>query len=147
VQYLVFVFGTLKKDFPNFYLNDGVKVSGCFQTVEQYPLYLVGDRYSPWMMDDAGSGEFVLGELYQVNDQQLNILDRLERVNKSDGYHRASIWITEIGENRRQKASAYLKDTEQLDPAKVQLGPLSEYSLVHAASYRHRPDKRLKREI
>ena len=58
---LVFVFGTLKQGFPNFATNKGARVAGDFMTVERYPLYLVGERYSPWLVDAAGKGERVVG--------------------------------------------------------------------------------------
>ncbi|WP_039841607.1 gamma-glutamylcyclotransferase [Vibrio owensii] len=49
----VFVYGTLKEGFPNFKSNNGTRYQGKFTTLETYPLYLVGDRYSPWLILDS----------------------------------------------------------------------------------------------
>lgn len=51
MSHLVFVFGTLKEGFPNFATNKGVRRGGDFVTASRYPLYLVGERCSPWLID------------------------------------------------------------------------------------------------
>src|SRR5688572_24027904 len=55
----VFVYGTLKEGFPNFGANTGTRVPGVFVTKERYPLYLVGERHSPWMINSPGEGKQV----------------------------------------------------------------------------------------
>ena len=54
MSHRVFVFGTLKEGFPNFATNRGRRIAGGFVTVQRYPLYLVGERFSPWLLDAAG---------------------------------------------------------------------------------------------
>ena len=61
---LVFVYGTLKEGFPNFHANKGARIPSVFFTVERFPLYLVGERCTPWMIDDPGQGERIAGELF-----------------------------------------------------------------------------------
>ncbi|WP_156486258.1 hypothetical protein [Marinomonas sp. TW1] len=46
----VFVFETLKEGFPNFNHNQGRRFRREFVTQKAFPLYLVGEGYSPWLM-------------------------------------------------------------------------------------------------
>jgi gamma-glutamylaminecyclotransferase len=137
---LVFVFGTLKQGFPNFGFNTGKRVAGDFVTQERYPMYLVGERHVPWMLDTPGIGHEVVGQVFEVDGPALVAMDALERVGEPDGYRRVLIGIRRrdaVSEIRQ--AFAYMKPAEQLDPMQVQVGPLAEYMLEHAATYRYRP--------
>ena len=62
----VFVYGTLKEGFPNFGTNTGTRIPGLFVTKERYPLYLVGQRHSPWMINTPGKGTQVIGQVFEV---------------------------------------------------------------------------------
>lgn len=132
----VFVFGTLKQGFPNFGVNKGVRVPGTFRTRERFPLYLVGDRHVPWMLDERGQGEQVTGEVYEVDDAALAAMDRLERVDEPDGYRRVSIWLE--GDGASMEAFAYLKFAPHLVRTEARLGPIDEYTMDHARLYRSR---------
>ena len=136
MAHLVFVFGTLKEGFPNFSVNKGVRVPGTYRTRERFPLYLVGERHVPWMLDARGQGEQVAGELYDVDDATLAAMDRLERVGEPDGYLRVAIEVT-AGASALQ-AFAYLKPASQLAPGMPRVGPLAEYTREHASLYRSR---------
>jgi gamma-glutamylaminecyclotransferase len=133
---LVFVFGTLKHGFPNFAINQGRRVGAAYRTVQPHPLYLMGTRHVPWMIDTPGSGEHVSGELYAVNAAALAAMDELEGVGLADGYHRKAMQVRSDAEV--MLAHVYMKHAEQLVQADVQLGPLAEYTLAHAALYRRR---------
>lgn len=144
---LVFVFGTLKQGFPNFATNRGRRVSeteaGRYRTQLRYPLYLVGPRHSPWLLDAPGQGAQVQGELYAVSAEVLADMDRLERVQAPDGYVRQRIVVEPVADDGSacglaREAFVYLKRAEQLDPAEIRLGPLAEYHAGHAALYRPR---------
>ena len=137
---LLFVFGTLKEGFPNFAANMGARVPGNFVTAARFPLYLVGERHSPWLINSPGQGEFVHGQVFEVSPQTLKALDRLERVDEPDGYERASIQVHLVDSNPVQSldAFAYLKHPRHLAEAKFTAGPLGEYTLVHASQYRKR---------
>ena len=137
MENLVFVFGTLKEGFPNFSTNRGIRVPGSFKTVTPYPLYLVGERHSPWLLDEPGAGNCVFGELYRVDLETLVAMDRLERVSEPDGYRRK---LLELEGDERQvlSAYAYLKQRQHLLPSEIKLGPLREYKNEHAALYRPR---------
>ncbi len=43
---VVFVYGTLKESFANVHVNAGRRVPGDFETVERFPLYVIGE-YRP----------------------------------------------------------------------------------------------------
>lgn len=145
---LVFVFGTLKQGFPNFATNRGRRVvdpaqAGRYRTQQRYPLYLVGPRHSPWLLDAPGQGTQVLGELYAVSAEVLADMDRLERVQEPDGYVRRLIVVEPVAADGCacgpvREAFVYLKRAEQLDPAEIRLGPLAEYLAAHAALYQPR---------
>jgi gamma-glutamylaminecyclotransferase len=137
---LVFVFGTLKHGFPNFGFNTGERVAGDFVTQERFPLYLIGERHVPWMIDTSGSGHEVVGQVFRVNALALAAMDALERVTEPDGYRRILIGIRRRDAvSQIRQAFAYMKPAEQLDPMQVQVGPIAEYTLEHAALYRNRP--------
>lgn len=140
---LVFVFGTLKEGFPNFATNKGTRVGGDFVTVERYPLFLVGDRFSPWLVDAAGEGEQVVGQVFEVDPSALDAMDVLERITEPDGYRRVSMKVMKVQPMGGEPAStldvhAYVKQRAHFGPADARRGPLREYTLEHAALYRSR---------
>ncbi|MBO9647979.1 MAG: gamma-glutamylcyclotransferase [Variovorax sp.] len=137
---LVFVFGTLKEGFPNFATNKGARVGGTFVTVERYPLYLVGERFTPWLVDAIGEGEQVVGQVFEVDEPALAAMDALERITEPDGYRRVMLEVEALGDAQRTTlgVQVYIKPREQLAPTEVRLGPLQEYTLEHAKLYRRR---------
>src|SRR5262245_57080429 len=140
MSHLVFVFGTLKQGFPNFRVNRGTRVPGEFVTAQRLPLYLVGERYSPWLIYAPGQGHHVAGQVFQVGNATLEQMDALERTSESDGYKRLSIEVIAQGalSGEHLLVFAYLKQPEQFNPANARLGPLAEYTLEHAALYQSR---------
>ncbi|MDM0034736.1 gamma-glutamylcyclotransferase family protein [Variovorax sp. J22P271] len=141
---LVFVFGTLKEGFPNFATNKGARVAGDFMTVERYPLYLVGERFSPWLIDAAGEGERVVGQVFEVDEATLAAMDELERIAEQDGYRRVMLDVEALADGRGtvRRVHAYVKPREQFTVADARLGPLQAYTREHAALYRRRQGSR-----
>ena len=137
---LVFVYGTLKEGFPNFHVNKGARIPGVFATIERFPLYLVGERSVPWMIDEPGQGERIAGELFEVDAAGLARMDALEGTAEPDGYRRRRIAVAPVaGEGAAAiDAWAYLKETRQLAGATPRAGPLAAYTPGHAAAYRPR---------
>ena len=137
---LIFVFGTLKEGFPNFGTNAGTRVPGKYETVNQYPLYLVGERHSPWMVNALGSGEHVIGQVFRVDINVLARMDALERVSEADGYERILIKVRPLGGNLLDESDvyAYVKHPRHLQGADIKDGPFAEYSLMQSALYRSR---------
>ena len=136
----VFVFGTLKAGFPNFVVNQGRRVGAVYRTVEPHPLYLMGPRHVPWMIDSPGSGERVAGEVYEVDAAALAAMDELEGVGRPDGYHRKTLQV-QADDGSIVLAQVYMKHAHQLVQADVQTDALAEYTLAHAALYRKRGEQ------
>jgi gamma-glutamylaminecyclotransferase len=136
----VFVFGTLKEGFPNFGTNTGTRVPGVYVTKERYPLYLVGERHSPWMVNTPGQGEHVVGQVFEVKPEVLDRMDILERVTEPDGYDRIQIKVRSQSAEPESEllVHAYLKHPRNLAGAEIMVGPFSEYTLEHAELYRKR---------
>jgi len=140
MKHLVFVFGTLKEGFPNFATNRGTRVPGVFITKERYPLYLVGERHSPWLIDSPGNGEQISGQVFEVDQATLDAMDKLERISEPDGYRRVVLAVEsgDVINSQSLDVNAYLKQARHLVASEIRLGPFSEYTLEHAALYRPR---------
>jgi gamma-glutamylaminecyclotransferase len=137
---LVFVYGTLKEGFPNFATNRGTRLPGTFITKERFPFYLVGERFSPWLINSPGQGQRVFGQVFEVNQFTLEAMDKLERITEPDGYRRVGLEVELSSEAPTSpvKAFAYLKQPKHFTPSEVRLGPIDEYTLEHATLYRPR---------
>ena len=138
ILHRVFVYGTLKEGFPNHARNAGTRLVGDYRTRERYPLLLVGERYSPWLVLDEGEGYRVSGQVFLVDDEALDALDRLERVTEVDGYRRLRIGVVARSSGDESEAFAYLKPAALLAHAAVREGPLHNYTLENALRYRRR---------
>jgi gamma-glutamylaminecyclotransferase len=138
MEHLVFVFGTLKEGFPNFATNRGTRIRGEFSTCAAYPLYLVGERHSPWLVDEPGKGVPVTGQIFRVDADTLAAMDKLERVSEPDGYRRKLLELKGGEPSSVVAAYAYLKLTEQLERSEIREGPIGEYKHEHACLYRPR---------
>lgn len=79
-RHYVFVYGTLKKGFPNAHYLDRSTFLGEFRTTTRYPLVVGGRYYSPYLLDLPNKGSKVKGEVYVVDDATLADLDYLENV-------------------------------------------------------------------
>ncbi|MFL1461285.1 gamma-glutamylcyclotransferase [Roseococcus sp. DSY-14] len=80
---LVFIYGTLKRGFPLHAEGlAGVPVLGPASTAEPHPLVLATDELKPMMFPEPGAGQPVEGELYEVEEARLSLLDRLESMGK-----------------------------------------------------------------
>ncbi|KAK5648443.1 hypothetical protein RI129_003335 [Pyrocoelia pectoralis] len=82
-MYSVFVYGTLKKDEPNHHWlsnnKSGYSKFVCSaETIERYPLIIATKYNVPFLLYSPGNGEFVKGEIYEVDENVLKDLDELE---------------------------------------------------------------------
>ncbi len=137
----VFVFGTLKQGFPNFYLNKGIKLNGDFVTNKAYLFYLMGERHSPCVIDNTNNeknAEPISGELYLVTKDQLTVLDTLERINEANGYTRELITVINSKTDERVEAFIYLKFPQQIESTNIKVGPINCYRQEHANLYKPR---------
>ena len=108
MDYLLFVYGTLRKGEKNHYL---IRKAEC---IEQN-VYIYGSMY------DTGAGypairldasQKVCGELYRIDDEMLRIVDRLEgyRPERNENlYERIHIQV--FGEDREYEALVYVAGT------------------------------------
>lgn len=71
----LFVYGTLQRRGGNHGLLMGAEPLGPARTTRPFPLVISG---LPFLIDAPGEGHLVYGELYRVNQQALNRIDRLE---------------------------------------------------------------------
>ena len=121
----VFVFGTLKEGFPLHRqgLGDTPKRRDC-RTVERFPMFIAGPWYAPMMVNEPGIGEQVRGELYEVDDARLALLDRLESVG-IQGNFRVVIEVEALAGSARRPALVYMKSRAIAVP--IQSHPLEIY--------------------
>ena len=113
----IFVYGTLKRGFPN-YSQERLErfYMGCCKTVNCYSLIIADQYFVPVLLSDHkdSQAEQILGELYQVDQKTLAWLDQLEGVGKIKGYQRIEIEIlTDTG--KIKIAEAYMKDKKDFD--------------------------------
>lgn len=134
----VFVFGTLKEGFPNYKTNKGTRFRGDFVTKDNYSLYLVGERYSPWLVLNSNSDSPIKGQLFEVGNDALLAMDALERINEPDGYRKITITVTCLDTGDEFDVVAYGKPLEMLDTSTIKLELESEYNIEHAKLYQSR---------
>ncbi len=122
-MHTVFVYGTLKRGFPNFvHMSGDVRFVGQCTTCECFPLVIGGQWFTPYLFDEPGVGHRVKGELFAVGEAELQLLDRLEGVGAPGGYHRRQVQIEVCGARNRSQAWAYLMQRRHV-------------SLVHSQEY------------
>ncbi|MBH9552883.1 gamma-glutamylcyclotransferase family protein [Inhella gelatinilytica] len=131
MQHLIFVYGTLKQGFRNHPVNQGERVAGEFTTVQPLPLYIVGPRYLPWLVNQPGEGYPVHGELYEVNDEGLARMDELEALHLPDWYVREPVQVREPS-GRLWSCQVYFGSASRLQLDAVHAGPLPAYTQEHA---------------
>lgn len=83
MTHCVFVYGTLKSGETNHrILTDPANGQSTFlgeaKTLKKWPLVLVSPYEIPCLLPCEGLGHEVRGEVYQVDDRMLEVLDRLE---------------------------------------------------------------------
>eukprot|EP00188_Purpureofilum_apyrenoidigerum_P003362 Plantae.Rhodophyta-Purpureofilum_apyrenoidigerum.ctg34900.p2 GENE.Plantae.Rhodophyta-Purpureofilum_apyrenoidigerum.ctg34900~~Plantae.Rhodophyta-Purpureofilum_apyrenoidigerum.ctg34900.p2 ORF type:complete len:220 (+),score=28.79 Plantae.Rhodophyta-Purpureofilum_apyrenoidigerum.ctg34900:88-660(+) len=77
-RFRVFVYGTLKRSYPNASLLTEAEFRGRYRTTEKFPLVVGGEFFSPYLLDRAGEGHRVHGEVYLVDRKTLDFLDEFE---------------------------------------------------------------------
>ncbi|MGB8712399.1 MAG: gamma-glutamylcyclotransferase family protein [Onishia taeanensis] len=121
MPHLMFVYGTLKRGFVNHadhlaeaeFIDQG-------RTCDAYPLVLHGQDFRPVLVEVKGQGHQVMGELYRVDNQTLDALDRLERINDHDGYRRRRLAIIDRQE-QQHSAWVYMKPSAWVEDVRSEL--------------------------
>lgn len=112
----VFIYGTLKRGFPLFEQGlRGARYLGDVETVECYPMYIAATFYGPMMLDRPGEGMRVQGELFEIEEDRLPILDELEDVGHK-GSFRSMVEVAAVGGGLPILAVAFMKTEDWLDP-------------------------------
>lgn len=84
MSHIVFVYGTLKKHFGNHHILQDSKYLGN-DKIKGYDMYSLGPF--PGIVESENGEGIVQGELYEVNDEVLKELDRLEGYSDSDPFN------------------------------------------------------------
>ncbi|KAL4001682.1 AIG2-like family protein [Acanthocheilonema viteae] len=79
----VFVYGTLKRGEPNASIMADLitgmqRFIGTGKTVNAYPLIIASEYNIPFCLNKPGIGNRINGELYEVDEQKLEVLDEFE---------------------------------------------------------------------
>ena len=78
----LFIYGTLKSEYNNNHIlkrAEGSLVSKEVQTKFKYPMYKLSEPF-PYLQDSKGSGEHIIGEIWEVQKENMHILDSFEGV-------------------------------------------------------------------
>lgn len=89
-----------------------------------YPLYIAGSFYGPMMLDRPGEGLRVRGELFEVSEHRLSVLDDLENVGK-EGSFRSTVDVMPVGRGISMTAVGFMKSEAWLNP--LHSGYLADY--------------------
>lgn len=125
----VFVYGTLKQGFRNQHWN-GARLIGRYRSLQRYPLLVLGPSYLPWLSEQPGQGERVLGELYEADAVQLAKMDELEQLDKPDWYRRGEIELEPEGGGEILTALVYFGSPVRAAREDVHAGPMAEYTMA-----------------
>ena len=98
----VFVYGTLKQGFCNHYFLKNAKFIAKATTKDKFPMVNIIQAY-PYIINDAGNGHNVEGELYKIDESILARLDMLEGY--PDHYDRRRVTI--LAEDKEYKSIVY----------------------------------------
>ncbi|GJD07942.1 Putative gamma-glutamylcyclotransferase [Galdieria sulphuraria] len=98
---LVFVYGTLKRGFPNHEFMKGIFHSQAM-TLCSFPLIIGTPMAVPFLLPFPDQGKRVKGELYTVNAKQLEYLDEFEAVQQGL-YFRDSIQVEQLFDEPKQQ--------------------------------------------
>ena len=140
MQTLVFVYGTLKEGFANFHINGGMRRQGEYETVKRFPLYVIGDYYIPWLIDQEDEGSQVRGQLFEVDKAAMIRMDELEMLGEPGWFTRRDIQVkpAESSVGAVQTAFVYFGAKERLLTETVHLGPIGHFTSAHDNEYRKR---------
>lgn len=109
----LFVYGTMKKGFPNHTRLDMAKFLGAVKTVEKYAMYPRDDNYCPCVIKEENKVH-IKGELYEVFFQdQIDHIDRFEGV--PNYYIRETIEVEILGTKEVVNADIYFYNPQNDD--------------------------------
>lgn len=110
----VFVYGTLKRGFPNHHCMHGAMFLAEAQTADAYPLVVGGTWFTPYLIPEKGQGHRVLGELWDVPEPMMPALDELESTHLPNGYRRVLIPVLAAGASEPVDAWTYFRERRHI---------------------------------
>lgn len=111
--FLLFVYGTLKKNNKYNYMLENSKMVSKGVTLDKYPM--IDAEYYPYIYFEKDKGFNVKGELYRVSLELLNRLDIFE----GNEYIRKEIKIKKIDNEFNQIVDAYVYFSNPLNQHKI----------------------------
>ncbi|XP_077982188.1 gamma-glutamylaminecyclotransferase C-like [Glandiceps talaboti] len=151
-MYRIFVYGTLKKGQPNHDImgpsNGKAEYVGDAETTEKRPL-VIGSRYNiPYLLNLSGQGKNIQGEVYDVDDQMLAVLDDLE--GHPTYYERSKLTVKFLGNDKCGKTESiwvYVLKTFKEELAKLpyldSYDSKGDHGLEYVSRYDRTTDSRL----
>ncbi len=123
----VFVYGTLKRGFPNHdaWMKDYPCI-GRFRTCASFPLVVGGKWFSPYLIAEPGVGVPVFGEVFELDDRGLDVLDAIEGTDVPNGYRRIGIAVVDADGGAPVDAWTVVKDRAAIEG--IHSGPMAEYT-------------------
>lgn len=121
----VFVYGTLKRGFPNYHYMAGATFLAEATTVDAYPLVVGGTYFTPYLIPEKGIGNNVNGELWDVPEAMMPALDELEATHLPNGYRRTLIPVMPARGGEPVKAWTYFRERRHI--TLIHTGDLDDY--------------------
>lgn len=121
----VFVYGTLKRGFPNHHYMQGARFLGMARTVEAWPLVIGNQWYSPYLLPERGVGHRVAGELWEVPATMMPALDELESTHLPNGYRRERIAVAPEDGTAPRDVWVYFRERRHITT--IHSAPLADY--------------------
>lgn len=121
----VFVYGTLKRGFPNHHYMSGATFLAEARTVAAYPLVVGNTWFTPYLLPEKGEGHQVAGELWDVPEAMMPALDQLESTHLPNGYRRHLIEVLPAGAGEPVEAWTYFRERRYITV--IHTGDLDDY--------------------
>ncbi|MFV0298537.1 MAG: gamma-glutamylcyclotransferase family protein [Hyphomicrobiaceae bacterium] len=121
----VFVYGTLKRGFPNHHCMEGAAFVCMARSIEAWPLVVGNTSFTPYLLPEKGAGHRVTGELWDVPETMMPSLDDLESTHLPNGYRRTRIQVEPEGGGAAGEAWAYFRERRFIDI--IHTEPMADY--------------------
>ncbi len=100
---------------------------GRFRTCVAFPLVVGGEWFSPYLIAEPGVGVPVFGEVFELDDRGLEVLDAIEGTDVPNGYRRISVAVEDAAGGAPFDAWTYVKDRAAIEG--IHSDPMAEYTL------------------
>ena len=111
MKHRMFVYGTLKRGYPNFDVGmNGTEFVGEYRTVEKYPLVIGAPWFTPNLVDEPGNGHQVRGEVFMATDDAKAFLDHFEACHIPTGYRCVERQVESLDGSETVTAWVYVRD-------------------------------------